>query len=81
VAARAGIILLLVLVVNAYVCPAAEGNARHYLQVELFPEKQTLQAVDQITIEKSPGDRLDFKLSRRAEHWILSFPVAPSKSR
>ncbi len=67
VAARAGIILLLVLVVNAYVCPAAEGNARHYLQVELFPEKQTLQAVDQITIEKSPGDRLDFKLSRRAE--------------
>ncbi len=67
VAARAGIILLLVLVVNAYVCPAAEGNARHYLQVDLFPEKQTLQAVDQITIEKSPGDRLDFKLSRRAE--------------
>ncbi len=67
VAARAGIILLLILVVNAYVCPAAEGNARHHLQVELFPEKQTLQAVDQITIEKSPGDRLDFKLSRRAE--------------
>ncbi len=67
VAARAGIILLLILVVDAYVCPAAEGNARHHLQVELFPEKQTLQAVDQITIEKSPGDRLDFKLSRRAE--------------
>jgi hypothetical protein len=35
--------------------------------VELFPEKQMLQGVDEITIEKSHGDRLDFKLSRRAE--------------
>ena len=26
-----------------------------------------LQALDEITIEKSPGDRMDFKLSRRAE--------------
>ena len=66
-AVRSGIILLLILVASASVCPAAEGNARHYLQVKLFPEKQTLQAVDQITIEKSPGDRLDFKLSHRAE--------------
>ena len=60
-------VLLLILVVSASLCPAAEGNARHHLQVELFPQKQTLQAVDQITIEKSPGDRLDFKLSRHAE--------------
>ena len=67
VAARGGIALLLILVVSASRCPAAEGNARHHLQVELFPQKQTLQAVDQITIEKSPGDRLDFELSRRAE--------------
>jgi len=67
VAVGAGIILLLILIVSASVCPAAEGNARHHLQVELFPEKHTLQAVDQITIEKSPGDKLDFKLSRRAE--------------
>ena len=66
-AARAGIILSLILVVSASVCPAAVGNARHLLQVELFPQKQMLQAVDEITIEKSPGDKLDFKLSRRAE--------------
>ncbi|MBW2436685.1 MAG: hypothetical protein JRF29_05355, partial [Deltaproteobacteria bacterium] len=66
-AARAGAVLLLILVVNASVCEAAEGNARHHLQVELFPEKQMLQAVDQITIEKSPDDKMDFKLSRRAE--------------
>ena len=66
-AARSGMVLLLILVVSASLCPAAEGNARHHLQVELFPQKKMLQAVDQITIEKSPGDRLDFKLSRRAE--------------
>ena len=66
-AATSAIILLLILVVSASACAAAEGKARHHLQVELFPEKQTLQAVDRITIEKSPGDRLDFKLSRRAE--------------
>ncbi len=67
VAARTGIILLLILVVSASVCPAAERNARHHLQVELFPKMKTLRAVDEITIEKSPGDRLDFKLSHRAE--------------
>jgi hypothetical protein len=66
-AARAGIILLLILDVSASVCPAAVGDARHHLQVELFPKKQTLQAVDRITIEKSPGDRLEFRLSRQAE--------------
>ena len=64
-ASRPGIILLLIL--SASVCPAAEGNARHHLQVELFPEKQAMRAVDRITIEKSPGDRLDFALSPRAE--------------
>jgi hypothetical protein len=67
VAARAGIILLLIMVVSASVCPAAEGDALHHLQVELFPKKQALQAMDRITIEKSPNDRLEFKLSRRAE--------------
>jgi len=65
--ARGGMVLLLILVVSASLCSAAQGNARHYLQVELFPQKQMLQAVDQITIEKSAGDRLDFKLSRHAE--------------
>jgi hypothetical protein len=71
-AARAGAVLLLILVVNASICPAAEGNARHNLQMELFPEKQLLQAVDQITIEKSPADKMDFKLSRRAEQIEVS---------
>jgi hypothetical protein len=66
-AASGSMVLLLILVVSASLCAAAEGSARHDLQVELFPQKQRLQAVDQITIEKSPGDRLDFKLSRRAE--------------
>jgi hypothetical protein len=66
VTARSSVILLLILVVSASICPAAVGNARHHLQVELFPEKQMLQALDQITIEKSPDDKMDFKLSRRA---------------
>jgi hypothetical protein len=67
VAKSTGIILLLILAASASVCPAAEGEARHHLRVELFPEKQTLQAMDRIAIEKSPADRLEFKLSRRAE--------------
>ncbi len=67
VAAISVIILSLIPGVSASICAAAEGDARHHLQVELFPEKQMLQAVDQITIEKSPGEKLDFKLSRRAE--------------
>jgi hypothetical protein len=66
-AARTGLILLLILVASASVCPAAERNARHHLQVELFPKIKTLRALDEITIEKSSGDRLDFKLSHRAE--------------
>ena len=43
------------------------ADIRHQLRVELFPEQQMLQAVDQITIEKSPGSTLDFTLSRRVE--------------
>lgn len=66
VAAKSGSILLLILLVGASICPADEGNARHHLRVELFPEKQMLQALDEITIEKSTGSRMDFKLSRRA---------------
>ena len=66
------IILLLALGLSAPICPAAVGNARHHLQVELFPEKQLLQAVDEITIEKYPGNRLDFKLSRRADQIEVS---------
>ncbi|MEJ2726903.1 MAG: M1 family aminopeptidase [Deltaproteobacteria bacterium] len=66
-AKSAGIILLLILVVSASVSPAAEGDARHHLRVELFPQKQMLQVMDRMTIEKSPADSLEFKLSRRAE--------------
>jgi hypothetical protein len=68
IAATGGSILLLILLAGASICPADEGKARHHLQVELLPEKQMLQAVDEITIEKSAGDSLNFKLSRRAEH-------------
>ena len=68
----AGIILLLILAAGTSVCQAAEGNARHHLRVELFPEKQRLQAIDRITIEKCPADRLTFKLSHRAEQIELA---------
>ncbi|MGD9132794.1 MAG: M1 family aminopeptidase [Desulfobacterales bacterium] len=57
---------MLTQVVIASVCAAAADDARHDLRVELFPEKQTLQAVDRITIEKSPAARLAFTLSPRA---------------
>jgi hypothetical protein len=67
IAAGFGAALWLILVVSVSVCPADEGNADHQLRVELFPEQQMLKAVDQITIEKSPGSTLDFTLSRRAE--------------
>jgi len=66
-AARAGLILMLILSMGASVCAAAEGTARHHLQVELAPEKQMLRAVDRITVEKSTGDHLEFALSPRAE--------------
>jgi hypothetical protein len=68
----AGIILLLILAAGTSVCQAAEGNARHHLRVELFPEKQSLQAIDRITIEKCPADRLAFRLSHRAEQIELA---------
>jgi hypothetical protein len=61
------IILLLVLGVSTSAYAATAADARHRLHVELFPKKQMLQALDEITIERYPGNRLDFKLSRRAE--------------
>ncbi|MGD2185547.1 MAG: M1 family aminopeptidase [Desulfobacterales bacterium] len=49
------------------VCLANTLNARHRLEVEIFPQEQKLRAFDEITIPKSPNDRLDFTLSHRAE--------------
>ena len=51
-AAIFAIILMLVPGVNTSVCAATAAVARHHLQVELFPEKRMMQAVDEITIEK-----------------------------
>jgi hypothetical protein len=60
-------ILLLAVVLSASVCRAAEPDARHRLQVEIFPQEHKLRAIDEITIAKNPGNGLNFKLSRRAE--------------
>jgi hypothetical protein len=60
-------ILLLALVLSVSVSLASEFDARHRLQVEIFPQEQKLRAIDEISIEKSPGDGLDFKLSHRAQ--------------
>ena len=65
--ATTGTILLLALVLSVSVSLASELDARHRLQVEIFPQEQKLRAIDQISIEKNPGDGLDFKLSHRAE--------------
>jgi hypothetical protein len=67
VTAGAGIILMLIFFLSGTVSTASELNARHHLQVELFPQENKLQAIDQITIGKIPSDGLDFKLSHRAE--------------
>ena len=58
---------MLALVLSVSVSPASELGARHRLQIEIFPQEQKLRAIDQISIEKNPGDGLDFKLSHRAE--------------
>ena len=60
-------ILLLAFVLSGSVSLATERDARHRLQVEISPQEQKLRAIDEITIEKIQSDRLDFKLSRRAE--------------
>jgi len=62
------IVSLLISAIGRSVCLAAEPNARHDLRVELSLQEKRLRAVDEITIEKSPTDRLDFNLTRRAEN-------------
>ena len=65
--AGVGTVLVLIFVLSGSVSLAFELNARHDLQIELSPQEKKLQAIDQIKIEKSLSDGLDFKLSHRAE--------------
>jgi hypothetical protein len=67
-AAAIFIMLLLTSVMGRTVCLAAEPNAHHDLSIELNPQEKRLHAVDEITIAKSPVDRLDFNLTRRAKN-------------
>jgi hypothetical protein len=67
-AAAIFIMLLLTSVMGRTVCLAAEPNAHHDLSVELNPQEKSLRAVDEMTIAKSPVDRLDFNLTRRAKN-------------
>ena len=59
-------ILLLALVLSGSISLATEGDARHRLQVEIFPHGQKLRAIDEITIDNNLSDKLDFRLSHRA---------------
>jgi hypothetical protein len=68
---------LVALVLSVSASLASEGDARHRLQVEIFPQEQKLRAIDEISIEKSPGDGLDFKLSRRAEQIEVTVNDSP----
>jgi hypothetical protein len=71
-------ILLLALVLSVSVSLASELDARHRLQVEIFPQEQKLRAIDEISIEKSPSDGLE---KAPAMDWILSSPIGPNKLR
>ncbi|MGD9181129.1 MAG: M1 family aminopeptidase [Desulfobacterales bacterium] len=75
--ARITTILMLMFVLSRSVSLATELNARHDLQIELFPRAHKLQAIDQITIKKSPGNGLDFKLSRKAEQIAVTVNDTP----
>jgi hypothetical protein len=72
-------ILLLVLFLSGSLSLATERNARHRLQVEIFPQEQKLQAIDDLTIENNRSDRLDFKVARRAEKIAVTVNGNPRK--
>ena len=72
-------ILLLVLVLSGSTSLATERKARHLLQVEIFPQARKLQAIDEITIENTRSDKLDFKVSRRAEQIAVTVNGNPRK--
>jgi hypothetical protein len=61
------IILSLTLGCGASVAQTSQNTAHHQLNVELLPDKQQLEVLDEITFENHPGDRSMFKLSPRAE--------------
>jgi hypothetical protein len=71
---------LLALVLSVSVSLAGEFDARHRLQVEIFPQEQKLRAIDEISIEKSPSDGLDFKLSHQAEQIEVTVNDSPRES-
>ena len=70
-------VLILALLLNGSISLAAEGDARHRLQVEIFPQAQKLRAIDEITIENNRSDPLDFRISRRTEHITVSVNGRP----
>ena len=78
-AGATGIILLLTFVLSIPFARASQNTARHQLQIELFPDGQQLQVLDQITFEKSPGAKLEFELSPRAEQIEVNVNGKPRK--
>ena len=66
-AAALGILTAILVVLSSTGVLGAQNTARHDLRVELFPEQQQLQVLDQITFEKRPGDTLRIELSPRIE--------------
>jgi hypothetical protein len=71
--------LLIIFVLGAPLARASQNNARHHLQVELFPAKQRLQVLDQISFDNHPGDKLTFRLSTRARQLDVSQNGKPLK--
>ena len=65
-------IILLALVLSGSISLATERDARHRLQVEIFPQAHRLQAVDEITIINNRSDRLDFRVSQHAEQMAVT---------
>jgi hypothetical protein len=72
-------VLLLVLVLNGSISLATEHDARHRLQVEIFPQEQKLRVIDEIAIENNRSDRLDFRVSHRAEQIAVTLNGNPRK--
>ncbi len=67
-AAKILIVLTLISLAGRTAGVAVEIKARNELSVELHLQKKQLRAVSEITLEKSPADRLDFELTPRAEN-------------
>ncbi len=78
-AATIFIALALMTVMDPSVCVAVERNAHHDLSVELNLQEKRLSAVDEIKIAKIRTDRLDFKLTRRAENLEVAVNGQPRK--